>query len=202
MEKVFAGPGTREHRPEKFDVAHLIGDVEQGKERESQRFKDPDSDGKCFCFYFFCPIQCCEMEMIEKLKFEKIKRSLMMGKYYGRVILDFFTSSRCRSIYIIFDVLIQWNQASERACIRVFLAVCVWTHIIPNQSTSDIAIHDGIKYINRIKWHKFDRYMMWWAREHPMREKNRMGFLGIMEVFVYSYVVFFSHTRITIFFHT
>lgn len=46
MEKVFAGPGTREHRPEKFDVAQLIGDVEQGKERESQRFKDGDSDGK------------------------------------------------------------------------------------------------------------------------------------------------------------
>lgn len=46
MEKVFAGPGTREHRPEKFDVAQLIGDVEQGKERESQRFKDSDSDRK------------------------------------------------------------------------------------------------------------------------------------------------------------
>lgn len=53
MEKVFAGPGTREHRPEKFDVAQLIGDVEQGKERESQRFKDSDSDGKCIYFYFY-----------------------------------------------------------------------------------------------------------------------------------------------------
>lgn len=46
MEKVFAGPGgAREHRPEKFDVAQLIGDVEQGKERESQRYKD-DTDCK------------------------------------------------------------------------------------------------------------------------------------------------------------
>lgn len=53
MEKVFAGPGTREHRPDKFDVAQLIGDVEQGKERDSQRFKDYDSDCK-FSALFLC----------------------------------------------------------------------------------------------------------------------------------------------------
>lgn len=49
MEKVFAvaGPGTRENRHDKFDVAQLIGDAE-ARERESARFKDYDSDCKCF----------------------------------------------------------------------------------------------------------------------------------------------------------
>lgn len=44
MEKVFAGPGTRENRQDKFDVAQLIGDVEQGK--DPSKFKDYDSDCK------------------------------------------------------------------------------------------------------------------------------------------------------------
>lgn len=47
MEKVFAGPGTRENRHDKFDVAQLIGDAE-AKERDSTRFKDYDSDCKWF----------------------------------------------------------------------------------------------------------------------------------------------------------
>ncbi|XP_055317882.1 anion exchange protein 3 isoform X2 [Sitodiplosis mosellana] len=49
MEKVFAGPGNRagagagDQRPEKFNVAQLIGDAE-AKDRDAQRFKDYDSD--------------------------------------------------------------------------------------------------------------------------------------------------------------
>lgn len=52
MEKVFAGPGTRENRPDKFDVAQLVGDTDT-KERDSQRFKDYDSDCKCFFVFIF-----------------------------------------------------------------------------------------------------------------------------------------------------
>lgn len=47
MEKVFAGPGTRENKQDKFDVAQLTGDTE-ATERDAQRFKDSDSDCKCF----------------------------------------------------------------------------------------------------------------------------------------------------------
>ncbi|XP_031622600.1 anion exchange protein 3 isoform X2 [Contarinia nasturtii] len=42
MEKVFAGPGSRENRQDKFNVAQLIGDSETG-ERDA-RLKDYDSD--------------------------------------------------------------------------------------------------------------------------------------------------------------
>lgn len=110
----------------------------------------------------------------------------MIGKHYGHVVRDcslyFFHSSWCRTIYIILDVFTQWNQASEREHSYVSISQCAWMHILPNQSIN-IGYSDGIKYINWIKWYKCDRYMMWWAREYPVREKNRMGFRGIMEVF-------------------
>lgn len=58
MEKVFAGPGNRaggggsgdNNRQEKFNVAQLIGDAE-AKDRDAQRFKDYDSDCKCFFLF-------------------------------------------------------------------------------------------------------------------------------------------------------
>lgn len=47
--------------------------------------------------------------------------------------------------YMIFDVLIQWNQAREHSY------ECVWIHIILNQSNiSNKTMREGIKYINRI----------------------------------------------------
>lgn len=45
MEKVFAATGNREAKQDKFDMAQLIGDAET-KERDTQRFKDYDSDCK------------------------------------------------------------------------------------------------------------------------------------------------------------
>lgn len=45
MEKVFAATGNREAKPDKFDMAQLIGDAET-KERDTQRSKDNDSDCK------------------------------------------------------------------------------------------------------------------------------------------------------------
>lgn len=51
MEKVFAGPVARENKQDRFDVAQLIGDTE-AKERDAQRFKDYDSDCKCFSMLF------------------------------------------------------------------------------------------------------------------------------------------------------
>lgn len=51
MEKVFAGPGTRENRQDKFDMAQLVGDTDT-KERDAQRYKDHDNDGKWFYLLF------------------------------------------------------------------------------------------------------------------------------------------------------
>lgn len=55
MEKVFAGPGgTRDTRPDKFDVAQLVGDTDT-KDRDPQRFKEYDSDCKCLHKSLLCP---------------------------------------------------------------------------------------------------------------------------------------------------
>lgn len=45
MEKVFAVPGAREHKQDKFDMAQLVGSAES-KDHDSQRSKDYDSDCK------------------------------------------------------------------------------------------------------------------------------------------------------------
>lgn len=49
MEKVFAVPGAREHKQDKFDMAQLVGSAES--KDDPQRSKDYDSDCK-FSFEF------------------------------------------------------------------------------------------------------------------------------------------------------
>lgn len=45
MEKVFAVPGAREPKHDKFDMAQLVGGA-VSKDHDSQRSKDNDSDCK------------------------------------------------------------------------------------------------------------------------------------------------------------
>lgn len=46
MEKVFALPGAREHKQDKFDMVQLVGCAESKGHDDSQRSKDYDSDCK------------------------------------------------------------------------------------------------------------------------------------------------------------